>query len=538
MTRVSDELSAAAEEKMKLAEATSSLEQVKDDLRINQVELKDANDRVRQKESECTRLRDDNKHICDDNAHLRDEIEYIKLEYGEKENECGCLRDENECIKSELSSVQEQLTRVLDELSAAGEEKMELANTVRELERVQDDIRTNQVELTDVKECLFQKESECANLKDELHIAKMELKKEKECFRQKETECAHLRDECANLRADNDRIKKEYSEAIQLFDSEVNKVMAHDLMALQQSLKDKDASHQHELGRLKFQITDVTESNDTKDRLLNELGTENLKLNEDVEALNSKFQRQVTELEESNHQLNEFGAEMLQLHDDVGALNHKLKASEDGYTACTEKITSLQMDLQHAKAERDDKSLQLASINTKLDELFLENQELKSDIESLVLSKEDYFENEKKALRGRLLLLEEDNQKLKDEIGEVVESKEVGEDMFEKEMNAATDSAHNRFESMETQLNDKIARLVKDKAKLVSKFNAELIEQEEKYVNVKIELSAWKLEMQNILNRNEMLKKEKFDVEVERDQLKADADVTVGINFGKIDRYL
>ena len=29
-----------------------------------------------------------------------------------------------------------------------------------------------------------------------------------------------------------------------------------------------------------------------------------------------------------------------------------------------------------------------------------------------------------------------------------------------------------------------------------------------------------------------------FDLEVERDQLKADTDVTVGINFGKINRYL
>jgi len=253
------------------------------------------------------------------------------------------------------------------------------------------------------------------------------------------------------------------------------------------------------------ELSTLKESNDTKGRLLDELGAENIKLR----ALNDKCQREVTELEESNEVksrlLDELGADNLKLNDDVGSLNRKLQSAKDDYVACTEKIASLQSDLQHAKAECDDKSLQLASINTKLDELFAEKQELKSDIESLVTSKEDYFEKEKKALHGRLLLMEEENRNLKNEI---------------EEMKAAADSAHNRFQSMEGQLNGKIARLVKDKAKLVSEFNAELMKQEEKYTNVKIELSAWKLEMQNILNRNEMLKKEKFDIEVERDQLK------------------
>lgn len=152
---------------------------------------------------------------------------------------------------------------------------------------------------------------------------------------------------------------------------------------------------------------------------------------------------------------------------------------QDDHADCKEKLS---MDLQNALNEHEDSLLELATVNAQLhnamlsmDELKKENKLLKSDIEKLAASNET----------------EEDKN-------------------FEEEMNAA----HVRFESMEKALQDRVLRLEREKDKLVADYNFEMTKKEDEHTQTKIELSAWKLEMQNALNDIESLKKE-------RDELKA-----------------
>jgi len=198
-------------------------------------------------------------------------------------------------------------------------------------------------------------------------------------------------------------------------------------------------------------------------------------------------QSTVVELNRSNEKLN---SELKQSNE---ALNCELSKGSvqdsviEDHTERNEQISSIQMDLKNAlnKCEEGEiqYNLQLATVNAgfhnamnSLDELQKENQKLKEDIESFasIKNSKNYDENRN----------------------------------FEKEMNAA----HARFVSMEKALEDRVSRLDREKGKLVVDFNAEMANQEEAHTKTKIELSAWKLEMQNALNDIESLKKEKDEL--------------------------
>jgi len=149
-------------------------------------------------------------------------------------------------------------------------------------------------------------------------------------------------------------------------------------------------------------------------------------------------------------------------------------------------LDSLQADLQSARNDRKEvmiqHNLELATVNAEfhnamvsLDEMSIENRRLKSELERLA-------------------------------------SKETVEDRnFEKEMNAA----HARFESMEKALQEKIGRLQREKDKLVSDFNLEITKKEDELTQSRVELSAWKLEMQNAINDIESLKRERDDLKAQ-----------------------
>ena len=107
--------------------------------------------------------------------------------------------------------------------------------------------------------------------------------------------------------------------------------------------------------------------------------------------------------------------------------------------------------------------------------------------------------------------LQIENQGLKTEIilWETADDGGVGQKVnFEKEMNAA----HKRFVSMEKSLQESIKRLEKEKEKLVAAHNDEISNKIDQHDKTRIELSAWKLEMQNALNDIESLKKENDDL--------------------------
>mmetsp|Transcript_11070 Transcript_11070/g.21536 ORF Transcript_11070/g.21536 Transcript_11070/m.21536 type:complete len:125 (+) Transcript_11070:1-375(+) len=85
---------------------------------------------------------------------------------------------------------------------------------------------------------------------------------------------------------------------------------------------------------------------------------------------------------------------------------------------------------------------------------------------------------------------------------------------YEKEIS----NAHSRFVSMENSLQERISRLEKEKVALIEAHESE-IEQLQSLLNqTRVELSAWKLEMQNALNDSEAMMKE-------RDELKAQIQV-------------
>jgi len=105
--------------------------------------------------------------------------------------------------------------------------------------------------------------------------------------------------------------------------------------------------------------------------------------------------------------------------------------------------------------------------------------------------------------------LRKENQKLKGDIESLKGSEDANTNRnFEKEMNAA----HSRFVSMEKALENKVSRLEKDKLELQSTFNAKMTSKEEAHAATMIELSAWKLEMQNALNDIQALKKERDEL--------------------------
>ncbi|KAL3811780.1 LOW QUALITY PROTEIN: hypothetical protein ACHAXA_004212 [Cyclostephanos tholiformis] len=194
----------------------------------------------------------------------------------------------------------------------------------------------------------------------------------------------------------------------------------------------------------------------------------------------STLKSQITQLEKSNKDMN------LELTD----LREQTSISiPDDHTECNRKLSLVQMDLQKSLIDNDNDrtkhSIELASINGELhnamvaiDELSKENLEHKRYIE-------------------------------------ILSSKEtVADRNFEKEMCAA----HTRFESMEKALQKRVLRLEREKDKLVADFNAERTNMDKDHTKTRIELCAWKLEMQNALNEIESLKKERNEL---NDQVEA-----------------
>eukprot|EP01082_Thalassiosira_pseudonana_P015422 g14029.t1 g14029 contig9:996386-1002752(-) len=106
-----------------------------------------------------------------------------------------------------------------------------------------------------------------------------------------------------------------------------------------------------------------------------------------------------------------------------------------------------------------------------------------------------------------LASLQKENQRLKLDIQSLssIGGGDDDEAYYQKELSAA----HSRFVSMENSLSERIARLEKEKEKLVLTHTDEMTKKDSAFEKIKVELSAWKLEMQNALNDIEGLKKER-----------------------------
>jgi chromosome segregation ATPase len=189
----------------------------------------------------------------------------------------------------------------------------------------------------------------------------------------------------------------------------------------------------------------------------------NVVQNEDSTAFNDQDERYQSEI-------CTWKSRVIELEESIEAFRHQVseqnvEVSVSGeLEECRRRISSLENDLQNAldgKEERNiDHNLELARVNAEfhnamvsLDELSKENKSLKNDID-LLLSKET----------------EDDEQ-------------------FEKERTAA----HQRFESMEKALQERLLRMEKEKARLEADFNDEMVMKEEEIAQITIELCAWKL---------------------------------------------
>jgi len=326
---------------------------------------------------------------------------------------------------------------------------------------------------------------------------------------------------------------------------------------LEQSRDDLDAallsdnevmmSLREELSGCKDQVNELRVSNDAlKEEMINKsddtlqdddsLVEEIVSLKQQVQTLEEHNLALSTRLEEAaNTQVNQdeqdaLTQEIVVLKDEVKALNfshdeltNQLAESEakskeatrihEEYVSSIKDEAGLYDKLQHALDEKDaTHKSELEVLNRKLSEMTSQTSS-QDDHEDKMIQHNLELATVNAEFHNAMMSMDEltqENLKLKEEINALA-SKESEEDRnFEEEMN----KAHLRFESMERALHDKVTRLEKEKDKLVTDFNAEIVKQEDEHTKTKIELSAWKLEMQNALNDIELLKKE-------RDELKA-----------------
>ncbi len=163
-----------------------------------------------------------------------------------------------------------------------------------------------------------------------------------------------------------------------------------------------------------------------------------------------------------------------------------------------EKISSLQSQLNNALKDKEEDELrhrqEISTLNAEfqnamnsLSKLQNDNEELKARIHSLMAAKPNDDENA----------------------------------YYEKEIS----NAHSRFVSMERSLQDRITRLEKEKEALVEAHESETEQLQSLLSQTRVELSAWKLEMQNALNDTEAMMKErdelKHHIQVYRSSLEA-----------------
>lgn len=174
--------------------------------------------------------------------------------------------------------------------------------------------------------------------------------------------------------------------------------------------------------------------------------------------------------EQYQREISSWKSRVIELEESIDALRAQVceqsvevSASEE-HEDCRRKISSLEKDLRIAldcQEQRNiDHNLELARVNAEfhnavvsMDELSKENKSLKRDLD-LLLAKET-----------------EDDEH------------------FEKERNAA----HQRFESMERALQERLTRMEREKEKLEADFNDEMIKKEDENAQIMIELCAWRL---------------------------------------------
>jgi chromosome segregation ATPase len=273
-----------------------------------------------------------------------------------------------------------------------------------------------------------------------------------------------LDEELASLREVNSSLEDRLSSTARIIESK----------AMEQSKSSSDDVIRDDVLSLKAQIRNLEQENDRLSALLAECRAETI----DASRIHADDQETIFELRNALEEKHELLQSIQQETTDHKGVTHEAELHQ-----WISRVDALENELGELKNQEtgcvdcEQRNLQLANVMESLNDLQIENQGLKAEI----------------------LLW-----KSADDGGKGV-SQKVN---FEKEMNAA----HKRFVSMERSLQESIKRLEKDKEKLVAAHHDEILRKTEQHDKTRIELSAWKLEMQNALNDIESLKRENDDL--------------------------
>ena len=365
-------------------------------------------------------------------------------------------------------------------------------------------------ELTEINDNLEQELSKMRTYTDEV-----EMQRESD----EQDDVAALEEQVNELAQQLQESKEEVMAAANLHDSDKDVITS-----LQDSLTSLYKQHKDEVSKLEEQVASLRDVNSSlEDRLAStdslgeseemaQSSSSDDKLREDILALKA----QVRGLEQENKRLTELLAESQAETIDASRTHaDDQETIFDLRNALTEKDEHLQNAQQKIldQEEKEENSHQdelnqwinrvstlenelseLKNQETECDECEQRNQQLATVVETL-----NDLQIENQGLKTELLLWESADD----------DGKGLGQKVnFEKEMMAA----HQRFESMEKSLQESITRLEKEKEKLVAAHSSELSSQIQQHDKTRIELSAWKLEMQNALNDIESLKRENDDL--------------------------
>ena len=346
-------------------------------------------------------------------------------------------------------------------------------------------------------------------------------------------EITSLRDHIQTLEEYNEELSSQLialQEAVESIRLQERDAVAEEIKDMQSQIEALETSNEGLLAKLEECSYNSPNSSqaESKDRLENAslkraLEEKNIHVHDDCKkALASQKQQYQVELDALKSQLSELKSqeigEDMHIHDsckktladqdvkhqaELENLKSQLCKLQDCNNANQEEMSMLQIDLQNALNDCDENEIrhqqELSTVNMEftnalnsLENLQKENRRLKLDIQSLSAMS-------KASLHGES---SDDNA------------------YFEREITAA----HSRFVSMEKSLQDRIERLEGEKYKLLTAHKDEMEKKDIAFDRVRVELSAWKLEMQNALNDIEGLKREKNELEQQVQVYKASLD--------------
>lgn len=427
---------------------------------------------------------------------------------------------------SELIAQNDDLTKQIDELKLAAankeaaqdeertrekdillEEIGSLTSKVKHLQELNENlsVKVNETEAELVKaaehdgERLTSLQNEVDNLKQQnkslkhdlnelssrSHYAASGAKDRKDEKEEMVQEITSLRDHIQTLEEYNDELSQqlvELQDACASISSKEREVVAEEIKSLQNQilvLKQDNEELSTKLAKCWIDAAAASQINNQILLLQQALKEKDIQLQSSQKALTDHSQQHHTELD---------------------ALKSQITRLQETTGSSHEEMSLLQIDLQNALNECEEKDMDLATVNMEftnalnsLESLQKENQRLKQEIQSLSSI----------ATVPQRVSPDDDNAAY-----------------YEKEITMA----HSRFVSMEKSLKDRIERLEGEKYRLIAAHNDQMEKKEIEFERVRVELSAWKLEMQNALNDIEGVKREKNELELEVAIYKATLD--------------